>query len=669
MTNALHSQVIPRRPLLWLAAAFVFLAPAMLAGTAPWVPAVFISAMAAKFWLDQKDRRLRSRVWQVVLALLAFGAVIATYGSPQGIEPGVSLLVLVASLKILEAHTTRDFHVLVMIGWVLCLCAFLMSQDLHVALCVLAAFLLLNGGLLEFHRRRNERGARLSPLGGSFKLLLQALPIILLLFFLFPRGTGGMRLRLVGASGDTVGFSGQLSPGAVASVAGSEENAFRVEFPDGNIPPRPNLYWRGAVLWDGDGLNWNAGEGLGRARPSRRADPLVRQIITLEPHAGRWLFALDRAVEAPPGVNLAPGRYLRSMRPITTIRRYEVVSAPNAGEDDLHPRERAKALQPPAYVSTQMRDLVSTWTGQSSDPRAIATAALQFFRNGGFVYSLSPGRYPGADAMDDLLFNRKTGFCEHYAGAFATLMRLAGVPSRVVVGYLGGQFNEWGNYLLVRQSDAHAWCEVWLPDEGWTRIDPTSVISPERLNLGSLRDMRTTSTAPSQANAARPFTNKAGGSARFVDELGLAWDSVSYAWDSRVLSFDVDGQREFFTRFGVETITGPRLLSWSAGAIALLLAAYVAVLTWRARGRSDVVKTVYGTFCRNMARLGAERIVSEGPADFAARAAVHVPQHASDIQRITRTYIALRYSRDPTPPLVQAFAVDVRRFPRRARGE
>jgi transglutaminase-like putative cysteine protease len=351
------------------------------------------------------------------------------------------------------------------------------------------------------------------------------------------------------------------------------------------------------------------------------------------------------------------------MRPITTMRRYEVVSAADAGEDDLHPRERSRALQAPSYVSAQMRELVGTWTAQSDDPRAIAMAALEFFRTQGFVYSLSPGQYLGANALDDLLFVRRTGFCEHYAGAFATLMRLAGVPSRVVVGYLGGQFNEWGNYLLVRQADAHAWCEVWLPNEGWTRVDPTSVIAPERLNLGSFRDLRTTSTSADQANAAPRSPNQRGGGKNFVDEARLAWDSVSYAWDSRVLSFDVDGQREFFTNLGMEAAPGLRHLLWIGLATAALLASYIALLAWRARRPGDAVKTLYETFCRKVARIGAVRGASEGPSDFAARAASELPQHAPAIQRIANLYIALRYAPSPTPPLTDRFASAVGAFP------
>ena len=195
MKKTKDSTVIPRRSLLWLAAALLFLVPTMLGPLAIWVPLVFLAVLLAKFWMEKKDRRLRSILWKVLLAIIGLGAVIATYGTPIGMEPGVSLLVMMASLKILEAHTARDFHVLVMIGWVLCLGGFILSQEFTVALCVLTAFILLVTARVQFHRRRAPGGAFWPPLATAGKLLLQALPLVVILFLLFPRGTGAIRLR------------------------------------------------------------------------------------------------------------------------------------------------------------------------------------------------------------------------------------------------------------------------------------------------------------------------------------------------------------------------------------------------------------------------------------------------------------------------------------------
>lgn len=662
MKRAKDNTVIPRRSLLWLAAALLFLVPTMLGRLAIWVPPVFLAVLLAKFWMEKRDRRLRSILWKTLLVIIGLGAVIATYGTPIGMEPGVSLLVMLASLKILESHTARDFHVLVMVGWILCLGAFILSQEFTVALCVLISFILLVTALVQFHRRRSPGGEFWPPLATAGKLLLQALPLVVVLFLLFPRGMGGIRLRFPGSPADTTGFSGKLSAGTVASIAFSEELAFRAEFPDSSMPPQSALYWRGAVLWEGGGFDWEASEGMGRARDGARpAGPSVRQRITLEPHAGRWLFALDRPLAAPPGAMLAPGHYLHTPRPNTRMRRYEVVSAPHATEDELRPREQAAFLRLPAGLSPAVHQLAQSWTAQNSDPRAIVKTALEFFRTQGFVYSVSPGEYEGAAGLDDFLFRRKVGFCEHYAGTFATLMRAAGVPSRVVVGYLGGQFNQFGNYLLVRQSDAHAWCEVWFPETGWERIDPTSVVAPERLSLGSLREMLAASTQAA-ANGGKSSAESTRSALQFFDNARLAWDTLSFAWDTRVLSFDLDAQREFFTQFRIDGWSGGSYLLWIAGVAALLLAAYAAWARWRARPRGDPLRTLYDQFCLKAQQLGAPRLASEGPANYARRAATLVPHEAECIRRITDNYIALRYSRNTSAERFAHLVADVRAF-------
>src|SRR5947208_13704256 len=195
------------------------------------------------------------------------------------------------------------------------------------------------------------------------------------------------------------------------------------------------------------------------------------------------MFALDRPFEAPPGATLANGNYLWSVPPIRKVRRYQVSSSPEVTEKELQPHERQAALKLPASISPAMRELAQSWTAQNSNPRATVNNALQFCQTQGFRYSLSPGEYK-KDDLDEFLFQRRVGFCEHYAASFATLMRLAGVPARVVAGYLGGEYNEFGRFFLVRQADTHAWCEVWLPESGWQRVDPTSVVAPERVNLG-----------------------------------------------------------------------------------------------------------------------------------------------------------------------------------------
>ena len=637
----------------------------MFGGLAPWIPTLFLITLAAKFWMEPRGYRLRSIIFKVVLATVTLGAIFFSYGSVKGIEPGVSLIVVLMSLKILEAHTAREFQVMVIFGWVLCLCGFFLSQDLAVALCLLVAFSLFLVALIQFHRGSSP-GAFWPPLHLGVKFVGQALPLVVLLFLLFPRLTTGFRFQIMQPSSATAGFSDRLSPGSIASLANSSEVAFRAEFPDGRIPGPAAMYWRGVVLSRGEGFEWRASESpasIYRATTPFSGDEGIRQWITIEPHGGRWMFALDWPSAPPPGASLAPGNYLWSREPIRKPRRYEVKSSRAISDKELSPRERKMLLEVPAWLSPAVRDLAQSWSSSSHDPRAVVNRALQFFRSGGFQYSLSPGPYKERD-LDEFLFHRRLGFCEHYASSFATLMRLAGIPARVVVGYLGGEYNEFGRFFLIRQADTHAWCEVWLPESGWQRVDPTSVVAPERVNLGLDSFL-----------ARRGISNQAGNTfARNVAQqaiftkLRLAWDSINYVWDTRVLSFDAEAQRSFVAEIGMSDATPFSLFTRTLMMAVGLLAIYGGWMRLRTRPGADRVKVLYERFCRKAARLGAERQPWEGPLDFSRRAADLVPDQSRRIRDISNTYIALRYSPEPTPSILDTFAREVNAFSLAVRG-
>src|SRR5205814_8391311 len=294
-------------------------------------------------------------------------------------------------------------------------------------------------------------------------------------------------------------------------------------------------------------------------------------------------------------------------------RRYEVISFPTISEQELPPRERKILLEVPHWISPAVRQLAQSWTAASASPRTVVNSALRFFRTQGFRYSLSPGEYKRND-LDEFLFRRRVGFCEHYAAGFATLMRLAGIPARVVVGYLGGEYNEFGGFFVVRQADAHAWCEVWLPENGWTRVDPTSAVAPGRASL-DLTSFLETRVASGQMGARRNaliaqllrsglFTN-----VRFI------WQTLSYEWDTRLLAFDADVQDVLLTSMGIGS-RGPVFLVIQILLVAIaLLAIYFAWMQLRTRSRVDRVKALYEHFCRKTARLGVPRHPCEGPLD------------------------------------------------------
>jgi hypothetical protein len=664
MSKSSRDRSIPRRPLLWLAAALLFTLPPMFGSLVSWVPYVFLLALAMKFWMEPRGYRLRFATLKLMLAAMGLFAIFASYGSLNGVEPGISLLVVLVSLKVLEAHTAREFQVMVLMGWVLCLCGFFLSQDFVIALSLLTAFALLLVALIQFYRGSSP-GAFWPPLRTTGKILVQAAPLVVLLFVLFPRINTGLRVdfranRLAGS-----GFSDRLSPGSIAALANSSEIAFRAEFPGSTATPPGSLYWRGAVMWSCDGLEWHAPyvpvsiSSHGRGTRQLPKGNTIRQRITLAPHGARWMFALDRPFEIPPGAILARGDYLWSIQTIRKARRYEVLSSLGPAGKELTPGERREALELPPSISPAVRELAQSWTTQNSNPRAIVNSALQFCRTG-FRYSLTPGEYRKND-LEQFLFHRRVGFCEHYAASFATLMRLAGVPARVVVGYLGGEYNDLGHFFLVRQADTHAWCEVWLPDSGWTRVDPTTAVAPGRASL-DLHSFLETGIASGQMEARRSgFLTQLARSPLFTNAR-LALETLSYEWDTRVLAFDADVQEVLLDSMGLAN-RGPLVLIIEILIVAIaLLVIYFGWMQLQTRSRGDRVKASYERFCRKAARLGVRRDPWEGPSDFSRRAALLLPDQSERIREISDIYIALRYAPDPAGVALDRFAKEVSAF-------
>jgi protein-glutamine gamma-glutamyltransferase len=662
MSENRRDMSIPRRPLLWLAAALLFTLPPMFGSLVSWVPCVFLLALAMKFWMEPRGYRLRFATLKLMLAVLALLAIFVGYGSLKGVEPGISLLVILVSLKVLEAHTAREFQVMVLMGWVLCLCGFFLSQELAIALSILTAFALLLVALIQFYRGSSP-GAFWPPLRTTGKILLQAAPLVVFLFVLFPRINTGFRVDFRAFGSISTGFSDRLSPGSVAALASSSEIAFRAEFPGSAATPPGSMYWRGAVMWHCDGMEWRAPyvplSISGSARQLPRGNT-IRQRITLAPHGARWMFALDRPFDIPAGAILARGDYLWSIQTIRKARRYEVVSSLGTSRKELTPGERREALEIPPSISPAVRELAQSWAAQNSNPRAIVNSALQFFQAQGFRYSLTPGEYRKND-LEEFLFHRRVGFCEHYAASFATLMRLAGIPARVVVGYLGGEYNDLGHFVLVRQADTHAWCEIWLPESGWTRVDPTAAVAPGRasLDLISFLERR---VASGQMEARRSaFLSRLARSLLFTD-VRLAWETLSYQWDTRVLAFDADVQDVMLGSIGLAN-RGPFVLIIEILIVAIaLLVIYFGWMQLRTRSRADRVKALYERFCKRAARLGARRDPWEGPSDFSRRAALLLPNESERIRQISNTYIALRYAPEPAGGVLDKFARDVRAF-------
>ena len=602
-----------------------------------WVSAFVLALVGWRMLAAQRDWPLLSRWLLAGLAVLVGASVILSYGPLLGRDASVALLAVMVALKCMELRTQRDANVVICLGYFLTITNFLYSQSIPTAGGMLVALVWLTAtGMSLQDRSRRLPPAQITRHAGM--MVLQAVPLMLVLFVLFPRVQGPVFGFPQASSSGITGLSESMSPGDLANLGLSDEVAFRVDF---HTPaPKPaELYWRGPVLWHFDGRTWRMGPSAASGQAEiAQAGSVVRYTVTLEPHHMRWLFAVDLPATLPAGASLTPDYQLLASRPIRVRERYEMTShlQYRLGVAE-RPEALERALRLPRTLNPRARGLAQRLREGATSDRAVAQAALDFFRSNLFFYTLTPPPL-GLHSVDEFLFETRRGFCEHYASSFAFLMRAAGVPARVVTGYQGGEINPLGGYLIVRQSEAHAWAEVWLQGAGWTRVDPTAAVSPARIEVGIAAAVPRTDPLPLGMR----------GDYRFLTQLRYTLDSITNTWNQWVLGYTPERQLQLLARVGVDTPSWKSLTAMLvAGAGVVLLVLTVTTLQQLRRSSSDPVQRAYRTFCRKLARAGLVRGRSEGPQDFGRRACEARPQAAGAVQEITRLYVALRYGGAP----------------------
>jgi len=600
-------------------------------------PVVAFFAIAAVYRLAAIARPglLPGRALLGLLLLAGLGTVVVAQGALPNRDSGVALLTVMLGLKLLEVRTRRDVFVTVFLGWFVLVTQFLYSQALAFAAYLMLPFLAFLFLLARLHRAEGE--ASPVALGASvLRLTVLALPVTVALFALFPRLGGPLWGFAVDSDAALTGLSDTLSPGSVSRLVESPEAAFRVRF-DGELPPPAQRYWRGPVLWETDGRTWRPGTPVDPPPRIEAAGPPFDYEVTIEPHRRRWLFALDLPVSRPQGATLTVDYQLLAAKDVEARFTYRVRSVADYRTQALGPDEEFAALQVPERVGARVRALAERWRSESGDPASIVEKGRALFRDEPFVYTLRPPPL-GDDPIDAFLFETRRGFCEHYAASFVLLMRLAGVPARIVTGYQGGELNTVGDYLTVRQSDAHAWAEVWLPGEGWTRVDPTAEVAPARIE--SAIDQGASLAAGRVAfRAELPWAAAALRQARWlIDAANLNW----HRW---VVGYDRERQDFLMKHLGLGGLS-PTQLGVLAVAIAGGLLALVGVwLVLQRPPRRDPVVAAYDRLCGKLGRAGVPRAPHEGPRDYLGRAAAQLPQAAEQLRAIGRLYEHLRYGR------------------------
>lgn len=575
-------------------------------------------------WLTIARRPAPGRFAMVPLLVAASAMVWLQHGSLLGHDAGVNLLVLLMGMKLLELRSRRDMNIVVFLAFFVQVTTFLYSQSLLLALLSIFTTLLLFFVLLSVNLAETDLSA-----GRKARLVLgmfvRAMPLIIVLFLLFPRLPRPLWAYVAGPESSSTGLSESMAPGSINRLIESDEVAFRVHF-TGPVPSMDRLYWRGPVFAQFDGRTWSPRAGHAAMQEAQLALQVIRAsgveyVVTLEPNSRNWVMALEvpLIIDADHGFETVLNDDLQPLS--TTIfrarTRYRVVSytAFNAdvtyGPGDLQPW-----LQLPEGFNPQTRQFAADLRNRVVDPAdadphahdaTLVEEVLNHFRRNGFHYTLQPPAL-GRNSIDDFLFGSRLGFCEHYASSFVFLMRAMGVPARVVTGYQGGEFNTVDGNLTVRQSDAHAWAEVWLPRRGWRRVDPTAVVSPVRIEMGEGEFASRLGWARYRAS---------GGFLGWTSVWRMNLDALENLWNQTVLNYSSDRQRALIHQFGFAPNWSNLMIAF--GASVSLILVVLAFFSLRFRRRREPLAQVVHLLKARLRAAGFDSPPTEGLEQLKAR--------------------------------------------------
>lgn len=643
--KSLPEMSVNRRGIVWVIAALcISMFPQLTSMPLQLVP-ITLLPIVWRLLAEFRDWKPMPMILRVAATIIAVAALVLTYGGLMGRRAAVSMLVLMLSLKLLETFRTRDARIVASLSLFLCGTQFLFSQGIPMIIYITACLLSSLTALMYLHRREAFENVAKAPdtgrnlfseLGFGVRLLAIALPIGIALFLFFPRWGSPMWGIPENALDARSGLSDSMTPGSIQGLFMDDSPAFRVTF-NGTIPSNSELYWRGPIFWDFDGSSWKTSYLSRNLLATDKPDPekaLFRYEVQMEPTEQRWMFALDYPALVPRGAQMTMDYQLLSRRSITKLRDYVMASDPNyVDSPELKMTLRRAALELPEGFNPRTADLIAEWRQEAISDTDIVRKALAYFNQQQFHYTLNPPLL-SRHTVDEFLFDTREGFCEHYASAFTVMMRMAGIPSRVVTGYQGGWFNSIGSYLLVRQSDAHAWSEVWIKGSGWTRIDPTAAVAPSRVQQGAVESL-------AQRRHLLDY--------QWLRNVRNTFDLFQRGWNNWVVAFNSDTQSRLLSIFGWDFIDSTKLVIAMIAAI-LVISAIIFLLAplllkFRATKNQDPLLRIWQKFIKKLTRAGFEARPSMGPMELAAGAKGQLNDKDEIITRITELYVLCRYSK------------------------
>lgn len=588
--------------------------------------------------------------------LIAIG-VSLLYLQHQGIfgrDAGTRLFITALGLKLLEIKTERDLYLITFLAFIVATSQFLYEQSLSMAAYILLVCCTLIATLVCINSRQPKPWVALKTAG---TIVLQALPIAIVAFILFPRLEAPHWVFLKDRQQARMGLSDSMEPGSISELGMSTELAFRVQF-QGPMPPPEQRYWRGPVLAKTDGKRWtqsphqNFQDYMDTPTFNGQA---YQYTILMEPQAKNWVFALDLPAEFVSPLARNVNYQLTTKANPDKRTEYKITSYTDYNTGYITRTEYQDATQLPDTPSADINGLVTQLHGFDGPPETYIKALLNYFHTQDFHYTLTP------PIMDEqpiatFLFKTRYGFCSHYASAFAYLMRVAHIPARVVTGYQGGEFNETGNFLEVHQYDAHAWTEVWLDGKGWTRVDPTAAVAANRIekniNVEALEEGAAIQFADADAHTGQALA--------WLKQMRELWGNVDYNWQRWVINYNRTNQEKFLANFGVHNIQ--TMMYWMLGLIAAITTVLSLYLLYQKPQATDQALRHYHRFCRQLGKYGLRRHPGEGETAFLGRVTTALPQAAMDAKTITELFVKLRYGKNTNIDDLKQLARRVKTF-------
>jgi transglutaminase-like putative cysteine protease len=644
------AQNVSYRRLLWISGCLALALIPHLAALPIWVLLTIGASGAIRLLLAVRGGGPPPWSLRLIVSAFAVGLLLLQYRTFNGLAAGTALLSLMAGLKLLETQIRRDIYILTLIIYFLSLAALLESESFWLFAYLTGVVWLTTASLLRLGSTGPGADWR-RTLRYAGRILSQSLPLALVLWLLFPRFAEPLwqmpEDRTAGS-----GLSDSMSPGDIDNLALSDDIAFRVHFADA-VPPPQERYWRGPVLHDFDGHSWRRTDpGPVRAPVLAHEGPAYQYTVSLEPNRHYWIFTLDWPSDWDlPRAQLTSDYMLVEPNPIS--QPIDVLATSYTRVQATEPLSRGMRRRdtrlPPGRNPRTVR-FSQELRSSHPDDMDYVRAVLQMFTQQEFFYTLTPPRL-NEDSVDEFLFDTKRGFCGHYASAFAMLMRAAGIPARVVTGYQGGTFNRFADYWILRQSDAHAWDEIWIEGRGWLRVDPTTAIAPQRVERGLNDTVSADDLLISRWQQRTPW----------LADMRLRIDAIEQLWRERVLRFNEGSQQKLLKFLHIPEPDGQKLVMLLAAGMTLAMC----WLTWQVRRElhpalKDPLIRTYDRLCRRLAAAGLPRLPHEGAEAYALRVGVLRPDLAATVANLCRQYTALRYGKDPRT--AEAFVAAVRAF-------